>query len=63
VRHGGRHSRDYVRRHGRRYGWGPGVGFYFYDGYYYGDCDWLYRRALVTGSGYWWYRYRRCIDW
>jgi len=21
------------------------------------------RRAIVTGSGYWWYRYRRCIDW
>jgi hypothetical protein len=29
--------------------------------YYYGDCDWLRRRALVTGSLYWWDRYNACI--
>ena len=34
----------------------------FYDDYgYYGDnCGWLYRRALSTGSPYWWRRYRDC---
>jgi hypothetical protein len=63
VRHGRRHNHAHIRRHGRHYGWGPGIGFYFYDGYYYGDCEWLHRRAIVTGSRYWWYRYRRCIDW
>jgi hypothetical protein len=29
--------------------------------YYYGDCDWLRRRALATGSGYWWDRYYACV--
>ena len=24
-----------------------------------GGCEWLRRRALVTGSPYWWSRYRR----
>lgn len=45
---------------GRRYLWAPGLTFYFYNGYYYGDCNWLRRRALATGSRYWWQRYRRC---
>ena len=30
--------------------------------YYYGDCHWLRRRALRTGSPYWWNRYYDCID-
>jgi hypothetical protein len=29
--------------------------------YYYGDCDWLRRRALHTGSPYWWDRYYNCL--
>jgi hypothetical protein len=29
--------------------------------YYYGDCDWLRRRALHTGSPYWWDRYYACV--
>jgi hypothetical protein len=63
-RRGGRHhDRGFIRRHGHRYSWGPGIGFWFYDGYYYGDCDWLRRRAIVTGSRYWWRRYYLCIDW
>jgi hypothetical protein len=36
----------------------------FYGGYYYsyyGDCDWLRRRALATGSPYWWDRYYTCV--
>jgi hypothetical protein len=37
---------------------------YFYDddyGYYDGGCGWLYRRAIATGSSYWWRRYRACL--
>ncbi len=62
-RHHGHHSRSYIRRHGRHYGWGPSIGFWFYDGYYWGDCAWLRRRAIVTGSSYWWHRYRLCRYW
>jgi hypothetical protein len=30
--------------------------------YAYGyDCDWLRRRAAITGSPYWWDRYNACI--
>ncbi len=48
--------------HGRRW-WGygiyPGV---VYGGYYGGGgCGWLHRRAVVTGSPYWWRRYRACV--
>ena len=65
-RRGGDMDRGYRRggggyapwRSGRRYSWGPG--FYFYNGYYYGDCGWLRRRAVATGSSYWWDRYRLC---
>ena len=34
-----------------------------YGGYYYGygDCYWLRRRALHTGSQYWWNRYHACL--
>jgi hypothetical protein len=48
------------RRRGVRYSWGPG--FYFYDGYYHGDCSWLRRKASATGSHYWWQRYRQCRE-
>jgi hypothetical protein len=36
---------------------------YYYDGPYNygGPCLWLRRRAVRTGSGYWWRRYRRCV--
>ncbi len=34
--------------------------YYDYDYGYYGGCGWLYRRAVATGSSYWWHRYRRC---
>ena len=38
-------------------GWWPG----YYDyGYGYGGCGWLYRRAVITGSPYWWDRYNSC---
>ena len=45
-------------RRGRYYGWGPG--FYFYDGYYYGNCGWLLQQARLTGSTYWYVRYEQC---
>ena len=49
-------------RGGTRNVWGPGVTFYFSDGYYYGECDWLRRKAISTGSSKWRYRYNRCRD-
>jgi hypothetical protein len=39
-------------------GWWPG--YYGYS-YGYGDCAWLRRQAVITGSPYWWNRYRACI--
>ena len=44
----------------------PGVYFYVGPRYarprYYGrGCGYLRRRAISTGSSYWWRRYRRCI--
>lgn len=58
-----RHSRSFIHRHGRRHVWAPGIIFWFYDGYYYGNCSWLYRRAIATGSPYWWERYYQCRAW
>lgn len=57
----GKRDRDFVVRHGHRHVWG-GVTFYLSDGYYYGECDWLKRRAIRTDSRVWWDRYRRCRD-
>lgn len=47
-------------RRGTRYNWGPGAIFYFYNGYYHGDCAWLRRKAISTGSEYWRRRFRQC---
>jgi hypothetical protein len=34
-----------------------------YGAYYYtGTCDWLRRKAYITGSGYWLDRYYACLD-
>ena len=33
-------------------------GAYYYN---YGGCYWLRRRALETGSPYWWNRYEACV--
>jgi hypothetical protein len=33
---------------------------YSYNYSYYDDCGWLRRRALETGSRYWWRRYEIC---
>lgn len=36
---------------------------YATSGYYDDDCYWLKRRAIHTGSPYWWHRYRACRGW
>lgn len=58
------HRPRHVYRSHRRYrhGWrhrGPRV--VIYRGYR--GCAWLRHRALVTGSRYWWRRYRWCRGW
>ncbi len=35
----------------------------FYGYGYGGGCGWLRHRAVVTGSPYWWHRYRLCRGW
>lgn len=47
------------RRHHRRNG--VGVTFGYDSGDYSGSCRYYQRRAVATGSGYWWRRYHRCI--
>lgn len=60
--HGGHHGGH--RGHGfRGFGWGVGVGIPLYSGSYYNSCGWLHRRAIDTGSRYWWRRYRECRGW
>jgi hypothetical protein len=45
----------------RRFHYGfVGAPVYFHSYYYRGGCGWLRRRALITGSPYWWHRYRAC---
>jgi hypothetical protein len=49
--------------HGRRFVAVPfGYSDYYDYGYYDGGCSYEYRRAVATGSRYWWNRYRECID-
>jgi hypothetical protein len=57
-RHGHHHHRPRFRFYAPYYGYVP----YYYD---YGDgddCSWLRRRAVATGSRYWWRRYYACIE-
>ncbi len=70
VRHfsGGRRHGIYgggFRRHGfygggyRRHHYRPRI--YIAPSYgYYNSCRWLKRKALYTGSHYWWRRYQHC---
>jgi hypothetical protein len=61
---GGRHHGGHHHHRGRRIIIGApylyDYGYYDDYGYYGDDCGWLYRRALSTGSAYWWRRYREC---
>jgi hypothetical protein len=52
---GFRHIRGWRHFRGRRF-------YGVYAGYG-GGCAWLRHRALVTGSAYWWRRYRLCRGW
>jgi hypothetical protein len=56
-------DRDRNRRRGTRFYWGPGAEYFFFDGFYHGDCSWLRRKARETGSRYWLQRYRQCRAW
>ncbi len=55
-------------RHHRRFWYGSAfaaVPYYYGDyysdyGYGYGNCQYLKRRAIRTGSSYWWRRYEDC---
>lgn len=56
-RHSGHRHRGWRHRHyGYRRWYGPGI----YVGTYGSSCGWLYRRAVRTGSPYWWRRYEEC---
>ena len=63
-RHHGHHGHY---RHGRHFRGYYGYGYGYYPYYYYGDtyaypsCAWLRRKAVRTGSHYWWRRYRACV--
>ena len=37
-----------------------GAPYVIYRSYGYGNCRWLRRKAIRTGSRYWWGRYYRC---
>ena len=57
-----REDRREFRRHHRRDDRDRWFGFGRpYDDF--GDCGWLRRRAIETGSSYWWRRYRECRGW
>jgi len=58
----GDHDFDHHHGHGHRV-FRNGVWVWVYGPDYYasGDCDWLLRRARVTGTPYWWHRYDACI--
>ena len=54
--HGHRHAH---RFHHRRFL--VAVPFAAYGYYAYDGCEWLRRKALYTGSSYWWNRYNACL--
>jgi hypothetical protein len=57
------HGHHHHHRHRHLFLGAPFVyGGYYYGGYYGGDCYWLRRRAIYTGSRYWWNRYYACIN-
>ena len=61
---GGKHQgHKHARFHKYRFVGVP-LAYYGYSNYAYGDnsCYWLRRRALDSGSSYWWNRYYACIE-
>jgi hypothetical protein len=59
----GHHGKRFHHNHGRHRVFRNGVWVWLTPGYGYDDCGWLRRRAVITGSPYWWSRYHRCIYW
>jgi hypothetical protein len=55
----GHHRGPKIRFRSRSYGYAPYY-YGYYDSYYDDSCAWLRRKALRTGSRYWWRRYERC---
>ncbi len=53
-------SRGDGQHRGTRYAWGSNYVFWFYDGYYHGNCAWLRSKYHETGASYWLHRYRQC---
>jgi len=64
YRHRHFHRPRHFRRHRHRHRiWrhrGPRFAIYVGPRY---SCAWLRRRAIITGSRYWWRRYRWCRGW
>jgi hypothetical protein len=57
------HGHKFARHHRYRFVGVP-LAYYGYSNYAYADnsCYWLRRRALDSGSSYWWNRYYACIE-
>jgi len=58
--HGFDHN-NFRHFHNRRFFVGNAFFFGGYPYYGYGNCYWLKRRAIITGSPYWWSRYEDCV--
>jgi hypothetical protein len=57
-----RHGHKFARHHKYRFVGVP-LAYYGYSTYAYSDnCYWLRRKAVHTGSNYWWDRYYACLD-
>lgn len=66
--HGHHGHRHHGHRHHRHFYFAAPLAFGGYYGSYYGDyyggegCYSLRRRAVLTGSHYWWNRYNACVN-
>lgn len=61
--HAGRHHHHHHHKHHRRFRGFAHYGLpyvYAYSSYDDYSCAWLRRRAIYTGSSYWWRRYEEC---
>jgi hypothetical protein len=56
-----RDDRNFHFRHGRHGHFVGGVWVWDYGLYAYNDCGWLRHQAIISGSPYWWHRYRACL--
>ncbi|HLO23541.1 MAG TPA: hypothetical protein VK193_08985 [Methyloceanibacter sp.] len=61
---GNHHDHDHHHGHFNRFYAYPYFygDYYAYNGYGYGGCGYLYRRAIATNSPYWWNRYYACVS-